>query len=147
MADITQDAYEILNLRATLDGIANQMSLMQTFNYSGMEMAKNDTTIAGNQYGTDTCHVDNYGTITMTFKCEPKSKDWIQRVKDQYEGNLAGAKPNGGFELTNRKGEVTSTWNILAWHIESFAFPTLDAKDNSQLMQEVTIRVEKVERA
>lgn len=147
MADITQDTFEILNLRATLDGIPNQMALLQTFSYTGMEMNKNDTTIAGDKYSTDTCHVDNYGTISMTFKVEPKSKDWINRVKDQYEGNIAGAKPNGGFELTNRKGETTSTWNILGWHIESFNFPTLDAKDDSQLMQEVVIRVEKVERA
>jgi hypothetical protein len=65
-------SYEILNLRATLDGISNQMAVLQTFHYSGIEMQKNNSTIAGDQYGTDKYRVDNYGTISMTFKYEPK---------------------------------------------------------------------------
>jgi hypothetical protein len=58
--EIEQDQFLVLNLRAQLDEIANQMALMQTFSYSGMEMCRNDTTVAGDQYQTDTCHVDNY---------------------------------------------------------------------------------------
>lgn len=126
-------------LSCQLAGLSSQVPAA----YSGIEMQKNDTTIAGDQYGTDTCHVDNYGTIDMEFKCEPKSKDWIDRVKKQYEGALAGAKPNGFITLTNRAGCDTATWNVMAWHVERFDFPTLNAKDDSQLIQYVTIRVEK----
>ena len=35
--------------------------------------------------------------------------------------------------LTNRGSEVTSNYDIMGWHIESFDFPTLDSKESSQL--------------
>jgi len=35
------------------EGLPNQMMLMQSFTYSGMEMAKNDNTIAGDKYATE----------------------------------------------------------------------------------------------
>ena len=38
------------------------MSLMQSFGYDSTSMRKNDTSVAGDQYQTDTCHVDEYGT-------------------------------------------------------------------------------------
>ncbi len=123
----------VSKLLKTLNGLSGQMRLMKTLAYSGIEMQKNDTTIAGDQYGTDTCHVDNYGTISMEFKVEPKSTDWINIVRDQYEGNIGGAKPNGAVELTED----------LSWHIESFNFPTFDSKSDTQLIQYVTIRIEK----
>ncbi|MFP6613933.1 MAG: hypothetical protein VB835_16605 [Pirellulales bacterium] len=37
--------------------ITNQMALMQSFSYNGTTMRKNDTSVAGDQYQTDTCHV------------------------------------------------------------------------------------------
>ena len=64
-------------------GIANQMSLMQSFSYNGTTMRKNDTTVAGDQYQTDTCHVDEYGTVSMSFKSDSAARDGIQQVKDQ----------------------------------------------------------------
>ena len=82
---------------------------------------KVDPDSAGDQYQTDTCHVDEYGTISMAFKVEPDSKDWIDRVKDQYEGSLAGAKPNGAVILSDRSGNDTVNWNINGWHIENFS--------------------------
>lgn len=117
----------------TLVSISNKIPQMKTLSYSGIEMQKNDTSIAGDQYGTDTCHVDNYGTISMEFKMEPNSKDWIHIVKDQYEGSIGGAKPNGGIELSGG----------LSWYVENFNFPTFDSKSDSQLIQYVTIRIEK----
>ena len=62
------DRCDAPNFRLQLGGIANQMSLMQRFSYNGTTMRKNDTTIAGDQYQTDTCHVDEYGTVSMAFK-------------------------------------------------------------------------------
>ncbi len=112
---------------------ALQMPKMKSFSYSGIEMQKNDTTIAGDQYGTDTCHVDNYGTISMEFKLELDSVDWINIVRNQYEGSIGGAKPNGGFEVSGG----------LSWHVESFNFPTFNSKSDAQLIQYVTIRIEK----
>ena len=37
----------------------------------------------------------DYGTILSQFTMEPESKDWIERLKDQYDGSSAGQKPNG----------------------------------------------------
>jgi hypothetical protein len=73
------------------------------------------------QYQTDTRHVDEYGTVSMAFKVESDSKDWIHRLKDQYEGILAGAKPNGAVILSDRSGNDTVNWNINGWHIENFS--------------------------
>jgi len=90
--------------------------------YGTVSMAfKVEPDSAGDQYQTDTCHVDEYGTISMAFKVEPDSKDWIDRVKDQYEGSLAGAKPNGAVILSDRSGNDTVNWNINGWHIENFS--------------------------
>ena len=117
-SSIRQDTYEILNLKATLDGIGNQMSLLQSFEYSGAEMQKNsDGTVSGDKYGTDTTHIKHYGTITLEFKVEPNSKDWIQRVKSQYEGSIGGAKPSGAIELFE---------TVRGWHIERYELPFLD---------------------
>lgn len=85
--------------------------------------------------------MDNYGTIDMEFKAEPKSKDWIDRVKVQYEGQNASAKPNGAVGLTPGVSTDPGEWNIMAWHVERFDFPTLNAKDDSQLIEYVTIQV------
>ncbi|MFP6613932.1 MAG: hypothetical protein VB835_16600 [Pirellulales bacterium] len=38
------------------------MFLIQSFGYDSTSMQKNDTSVAGDQYQTDTCHVDEYGT-------------------------------------------------------------------------------------
>lgn len=147
MADIRQDGYEILNLRCELDGVTKQMELMERFSWSGIEMQDNNTTSAGTQYTDNTTHINNYGTCSIACKVEPESKEWIGVTKDQYEGSRAGEKPNGQFELFDRKGDVTSTWTISRWHLETFQMPILDSKDNSQMVQEVTIRPEMVERA
>ena len=112
--------YETTNSRAELDGISNQMALMQSFSYTGSSMRKNDTSVAGDQYQTDTCHVDEYGTISMAFKSDSDSKNGIHRVKEQYEGSLAGTKPNGAVILSDRSGNDTVNWNINGWHIENF---------------------------
>ncbi len=69
-----------------------------------------------------------------------------ERLVNQYEGKIRGGRPRGTIWLTNNAGTVTATWNIYGWHIESFDFPTLDSKDNSQLIQNIVIRVEKFTR-
>jgi len=69
-----------------------------------------------------------------------------ERLVKQYEGKIRGGKPRGAIWLTNNAGTVTASWDILGWHIEKFDFPTLDSKDNSQLIQNVVIRTEKVTR-
>ena len=56
-------------------------------------------------------------TLTIDFKTVQKSKDWVNRVKLQYEGSIAGAKPNGGFELTDRYGEDTIGSILPGWHV------------------------------
>lgn len=68
------------------------------------------------------------------------------RLVKQYEGKIRGKKPTGAVWLTDRAGKVISCWNIMNWHIEKFDFPTLDSKDDSQLIQTVVIRTEKVSR-
>jgi hypothetical protein len=73
------------------------------------------------QYQTDTCHVDEYGTVSMASKVDPDSKDCIDQVKEQYEGSRAGAKPNGAVILSDRSGNDTVNWNINGWHIENFS--------------------------
>ncbi len=80
------DRCEAPSFRLQLDGIANQMSLMQRFSYNGTTMRKNDTTVAGDQYQTDTCHVDEYGTVSMAFKEKTHSTHSLGRVNDRYEG-------------------------------------------------------------
>jgi hypothetical protein len=67
-------------------------------------------------------------------------KEFMAAVDDS---DIGGLKPNGWLDIRNSEGDVTSTWNILSWHIESFVFPTLDSKDDTQLTQYVTIRAEK----
>lgn len=67
-----------------------------------------------------------------------------ERLVKQYEGKIRGKKPTGEVRLTDRAGKVMSRWNLLSWHIEQFDFPTLDSKDNSQLIQTVVIRTEKI---
>lgn len=69
-----------------------------------------------------------------------------ERLVKQYEGKIRGSKPNGAVWLTDSAGTVTARWNILNWHIEKFDFPTLDAKDNSQLIQYVVVRTERISR-
>jgi hypothetical protein len=69
-----------------------------------------------------------------------------ERLVKQYEGKIRGKKPTGAVWLTDRAGKVVSRWNIYGWHIEKFDFPTLDSKDNSQLIQNVVIRTEKISR-
>ena len=69
-----------------------------------------------------------------------------KRLVKQYEGKIRGKKPTGAVWLTNRSGNVTASWNISYWHIERFDFPTLDSKDDSQLIQNVVIRTEKITR-
>ena len=69
-----------------------------------------------------------------------------KRLVKQYEGKIRGKKPTGAVLLTNRSGNVTASWNISYWHIESFDLPTLDSKDNSQLIENIVIRTEKVTR-
>lgn len=69
-----------------------------------------------------------------------------ERLVKQYEGKIRGKKPTGAVWLTDRAGKVMSRWNLLGWHIEKFDFPTLDSKDNSQLIQNVVIRTEKISR-
>jgi hypothetical protein len=80
------DRCDVPNFRLQLGGIANQMSLMQRFSYNGTTMRKNDTTIAGDQYQTDTCHVDEYGTVSMAFKEKTHSTPSLGRVNGRYEG-------------------------------------------------------------
>jgi len=120
--------------------LSGRMPLLKGFAYSGIEMQKNDTTIAGDQYGTDTCHVDNYGTAELMFKMEPKSAPWINKVRDLYEESIGEADPKDDDELIDAYGDEYDT---LGWHIESFNFPTFDSKSDSQLIQHVTIRIEK----
>ena len=87
-------------------------------------------------------------TVTMPFL-----DDYVKgRLTDEFTaamdgGEIDDAKRDATLNLTNREGDVTSTWNILGWHIESFDFPTFDSKDDSQLIQQVTIRAEKIVRA
>jgi len=69
-----------------------------------------------------------------------------KRLVKQYEGKIRGKKLTGAVMLTNRSGNETASWNIMYWHIEKFDFPTLDSKDNSQLIQNVVIRTEKITR-
>jgi len=69
-----------------------------------------------------------------------------ERLVRQYEGKIRGEKPSGAVWLTDRAGKVMSCWNLLSWHIEQFDLPTLDSKDNSQLIQNVVIRTEKITR-
>ncbi len=69
-----------------------------------------------------------------------------ERLVKQYEGKIRGKKPTGAVRLTDRAGNITSSWNIYGWHIEKFDFPTLNSKDNSQLIQNVVIRTEKISR-
>lgn len=69
-----------------------------------------------------------------------------KRLVKQYEGKIRGKKPTGAVWLTDRAGKVVSRWNILNWHIEKFDLPTLNSKDNSQLIENVVIRTEKVDR-
>jgi hypothetical protein len=82
--------------------------------------------------------------VTMPF-LDGYAKDRLIKefMAAMDEGKISGDKPNGTLYLVERGGNKTSTWNILGWHIESFDFPTLNSKDNSQLIQNVTIRVEK----
>ena len=67
-------------------------------------------------------------------------KEFMAAMDDD---KISGDKPNGTLYLRDRGSDETSRWSILGWHIESFDFPTLNAKDDSQLIQYVTIRVEK----
>ena len=69
-----------------------------------------------------------------------------ERLVKQYEGKIRGKKPTGAVWLTDRAGKVIARWDISRWHIEKFDFPTLDSKDNSQLIQNVVIRTEKISR-
>ncbi len=45
-----------------------------------------DETAGGVQVEASGDTIVEYGTIVMEFKAEPKSKDWIKRLKDQYDG-------------------------------------------------------------
>ena len=54
----------------------------------------------------------------------------LVNVKDQYEGSLAGARPNGPVILSDRSGNDTVDWNINRWHIENFSMP-VKVTDNS----------------
>jgi hypothetical protein len=67
-------------------------------------------------------------------------KEFMAAMDDD---EIEGAKPNGWVDIRDSQGVDLSTWNILAWHIESFDFPTLDSKDETQLHQSMTIRAEK----
>jgi hypothetical protein len=138
--DQTETSIYTLNLTAKVDESTMQLVSLE---YSGIEMQKNDTTIAGDQYGTDTCHVDNYGTISMEFKMEPKLTDWITRVIS--EGYQEGGVNDKYFRVSD--DELDTIYSILGWHIESFNFPAFDSKSDSQLIQYVTIRIEKFTKA
>jgi hypothetical protein len=93
-----------------------------------------------------------------------QSEDWQTTVKDQPEGNVAGAKESGHTPLEDRGGQDTSGYHgvetsdgsdapqpVMPEHgigpDETPDTPSLDAKDNEQLTQDVDIRPEKVERA
>ena len=86
----------------------------------------------------------NQIVVTMPFlegyAKERLIKEFMAAMDDD---KISGDKPNGTLYLTDRGSDETSRWSILGWHIESFDFPTLSAKDDSQLIQHVTIRVEK----
>ncbi len=85
-----------------------------------------------------------FGSIEITI---PRlSGENKERLVKQYEGKIRGKKPTGAVRLTNKAGNMTAHWNILGWHIEDFDLPTLNSKDNSQLIQYVVIRTEKVDR-
>ncbi len=99
------------NCHATPDARSDNLRGSVTVNFVNVK----------DQYQTDTCHVDEYGTVSMAFKVDPDSMDWIDRVKNQYEGSRAGAKPNGAVILSDRSGNDTVNWNINGWHIENFS--------------------------
>jgi hypothetical protein len=63
-----------------------------------------------------------------------------------YQEKLKIGEPYGTVIITDRSGKSTTGWDIMHWDIERFDFPDLDAKDDEQLIQYVTIRVEKVTR-
>ncbi len=55
----------VSNTTFVVEGVPNHLSLMHTFSYSGIEMQKSDTTIAGDKYSTETLLLVNYGTFTL----------------------------------------------------------------------------------
>ncbi len=86
----------------------------------------------------------SFGSIEITV---PRLSGKIRgRLVKQYEGKIQGKKPTGSVSLKGRGGRVTDNWNILGWHIENYDLPTLDSKDNSQLIETVVIRTEKFSR-
>jgi hypothetical protein len=95
--DSTFDVFT--ELHATLDGISFLISLLQTFNYSGIEMQTNDTTIAGDKYTKDTFHISSTGTINLIFKHEP----WPNVPTDSPAVTIAS------FNLSHRLTRGTSS--------------------------------------
>jgi hypothetical protein len=65
MGNYSSEFHFVSNTNLVFEGVTNQMTLMQTFSYSGMEMNKNNTTIAGNQYSSNTLIAVDNGTVSL----------------------------------------------------------------------------------
>jgi len=101
-SDISYSSYEIYNLRATLDGVTNQMELIQSFSYSGIEMQKNDCTIANDKYSTESCYADTFVIINMSSKLN-------LLLNESRNGNTITV---AGFDVYHRltRGTNSRTW-------------------------------------
>lgn len=88
----------VLNLKAELDGVTEQMPLMQSFSYTGIEMAKNDTTPANDPYGVETVYVQGYGRIVMKpggpiAACKDQPLPSEHRIENAFLGDSMSEPP------------------------------------------------------
>jgi hypothetical protein len=83
----------VSNTALVFEGVTNQMTLMQTFEYSGMEMNKNNTTIAGDQYSSNTLIAVDYGAITL------KTVTNFSSILDMLGGSGGNFNINSFFDV------------------------------------------------
>ena len=73
------------------------------------------TSVAGDQYQTDTCHVDEYGTRT-----DVRREHLLQEFDKDGDG-VTSLHPTEGPDGNTQLANDTAKWNINGWHIENFS--------------------------
>jgi hypothetical protein len=148
MAKLQHDNYELTKLQLDLSPFAHECdAVLRTVQHTGMTFGKSNTTVTKDRTDNNTTIIQDYGRIHASFAVDPKATSIADYANKQINGQNKGAKQTGSLMLFDSEGNETSRWSIERWHLEQYVISGFNTKSSANMVQSITIDMEKFTRA
>jgi hypothetical protein len=148
MAAIGQDGFELTKCQLEITEFSHEVAeLLRFIQHTPITFNQSDTSVQGDQYGTNTVLLNDYGRLTLGFAMDPQATNVAMYADAQIKGSKAGDKAVDSVAFFDSEGAETSRFNIERWHMEEFRIGPFNSKSSDNMEQSCTLDMEKFVRA